>query len=231
MPTSVEVWTGKLQSDNPDWRKAAEWLVRTPGTVRDTGLVKKSPYSSRFTQGPTIVPRVAFFIKQRASTPLGLSRGRLAVQSLRSVQGKKPWKFVPDLQGVVETEFIRPIFTGDNVFPFRIGEPLQAVMPVGKDGVLAQADIDLSPGLQSWWSQATGVWEENRATETMTLAQRLDYQRTLTNSRCQHYGLFTTSPVCTSVPLKFGIGAPSWQAACIGQQQKQSRKVTSCAPY
>ena len=101
------------------------------------------------------------------------------MQSLRSVQEKNPWKSLPDLSGVVETDFVRPFFTGDNVYPFLVGDPILAVIPCDKTSLLNQESIDLYPGLQQWWSQATELWEGNRASDSMSLTERLDYQSTL----------------------------------------------------
>jgi hypothetical protein len=133
MPEEIEIWTGKLDSINASWMAASKWLTRKPGKVRHVGQLTKSPYAPFFTQGATFVPRVAFVVSEKASSPLGISQGRVAVQSLRSVQEKKPWKNLPDLSGVVETEFVRPFFTGDNVYPFRVGKPMLAVIPCDKN--------------------------------------------------------------------------------------------------
>lgn len=179
MPDEIEIWTGKLESINASWTAASGWLTRKPGKVRHVGQMTKSPYAPFFTQGATFVPRVAFVVSEKPSSPLGVSQGRVAVQSLRSVQEKKPWKNLPDLSGVVETEFVRPFFTGDNVYPFRVGTPMLAVIPCDKSALLGQESIDLHPGLQQWWSQATELWDGNRANDGMSLSERLDYQSTL----------------------------------------------------
>jgi SAM-dependent methyltransferase len=179
MPEEVQIWTGKLKSINATWTVASEWLSRKPGKVRHVGELTKSPYAPLFTQGATFVPRVAFVVREQASSPLGISQGRVAVRSLRSVQEKKPWKDLPDLSGVVETEFVRPFFTGDNVYPFLVGKAFLAVIPCDTKTLLIQENVDLYPGLQQWWSQATALWEENRANDAMSLSERLDYQSTL----------------------------------------------------
>ncbi|TIU91642.1 MAG: hypothetical protein E5W09_30460 [Mesorhizobium sp.] len=95
------------------------------------------------------------------------------------MQEKKPWKSLPDISGVVESEFVRPYFTGDNVYPFRTGDPMLAVVPCGVRGKLEQGKIDLHPGLQQWWSRAEEIWNVNRSNGRMSLAERLDYQSTL----------------------------------------------------
>ena len=175
MPLDVEVWTGKLENTNAKWSSASQWLTRKAGKVRHTGMFGKSPYAPHFTQGATFVPRVAFVVQKQETSPLGIPRGRVAIESLRSVQEKKPWKFLPSLSGVVETEFVRPFFSGDNVFPFVVGPSMSAVIPCNRTALMSQDYIDLHPGLQSWWSQAVELWDGNRANESMTLIERLVY--------------------------------------------------------
>jgi hypothetical protein len=74
---------------------------------------------------------------------------------------------------------VRPFYTGDNIFPFRIGAPLLAVVPCGKNGVLQQSQIEAQPGLQQWWEKAESLWMKHRSSERLTLAEQLDYQSKL----------------------------------------------------
>ena len=113
------------------------------------------------------------------NSPLGLSRGKVAIQSRRSAYENPPWKQQPSLSGVVESQFIRPYYTGDNVFPFRIGEPLTAVIPCNDTSLLNEGAIDLYPGLQQWWAQASQMWEEHRSSERLSLMDQLDFQSKL----------------------------------------------------
>lgn len=179
MPEEVQIWNGRLNSTNASWGQASAWLTRTPGKVRHVGQLSKSPYSPLFTQGATFTPRVAFVVEAQQTSPLGLPQGRVSIRSSRSVQEKKPWKDEPDLAGVVETEFVRPFFTGDNIYPFRAGEPLLAVLPCNSRGVLDEGSMELHPGIQQWWHRASEMWEKNRSSERMSLLDRLDYQSTL----------------------------------------------------
>lgn len=179
MPEDVEIWTGKSELVNASWETASPWFTRLPGKVKHTGQVEKSPYAPRFTQGATLLPLVAFLVTEQELSPLGLAKGRMAVRSQRTVNEKKPWKFLPPLSGVVESQFVRPIFSGDNVFPFCPGKPFLAVVPTDTKSVLTQDMIDLHSGLQGWWSQASELWEQNRSSERLTLMERADYQSTL----------------------------------------------------
>lgn len=179
MTNDVEIWTGQLERENAPWSSASEWLTRSPGTVRHSGLLKKSPYAVQFTQGATILPLLAFIVNEKESSPLGMSQGRVSVESRRSILEKKPWKNLPTLSGVVERQFLRPLFAGDKLYPFRIGQPMLAVIPCNDESLLDQDTIDLYPGLRQWWAQASRVWEANRSSERLSLTEQLDFQSKL----------------------------------------------------
>lgn len=179
MPLDAQIWTGKLEEINASWSLAAAWLTREPGQVQISGTLDKSPYAPAFTQGATFVPRLAFVVVERKVSSLGMSHGRTAVESSRSVLEKKPWRHLPNLSGAVETEFLRPFFAGENVYPFRIGSSMLAVLPCDDGGLLSPDQIELHPGLNSWWAGATAMWDTNRASERLSLMERLDYQTTL----------------------------------------------------
>jgi hypothetical protein len=145
MPEEAQIWAGRLQSVNASWASASAWLTRVPGKVRHIGQFSKSPYAPLFTRGATFTPRLAFVVEGQKASPLGVPQERIAVRSSRSVQEKKPWNGVPGLAGVVETEFVRPFFTGENVFPFRVGEALLAVIPCNTGQCLTVAPSSCIP--------------------------------------------------------------------------------------
>ncbi|MER8479742.1 MULTISPECIES: N-6 DNA methylase [unclassified Mesorhizobium] len=179
MPEEAEIWSGRLRTPNSHWEEARLSLVRADGKVRRVGQITKSPYAPAFTQGATFTPRVAFVVEKQEVSPLGRVQGTVAVKSSRSVQEKKPWKDSPAIEGVIESEFVRPYFTGDNVFPYRVGNPLLSVIPCSARELLDQSQIEMHPGLHQWWSRAVELWDSNRSSDRMTLADRLDYQTTL----------------------------------------------------
>jgi SAM-dependent methyltransferase len=179
MPDEVEIWTGRLKRPNAPWSEASAWLTRRPGKVRHVGQLTKSPYAAAFTQGAIFAPRVAFVVERQEASALGLPAGRVAVRSSRSVQEKKPWKELPTLTGVIESEFVRPFYTGDNIFPYRAGGPLLAVVPCGKAGLLQPGQIEMQPGLHQWWAKADELWMANRSSDRLTLTEQLDYQSKL----------------------------------------------------
>jgi SAM-dependent methyltransferase len=179
MPDDVEIWTGQMETANAPWSSARTWVTRSPGKVRHSGLLSRSPYAPDFTQGAILAPQVAFIVKKQESSPLGVSRGRIAVESQRSPYEKKPWKDLPPLSGVVESQFVRPCFSGEKLYPFRMGHSKLSIIPDNGSGLLGQEGIDLHLGLQQWWAQATNMWETHRSSERLSLTEQLDFQSKL----------------------------------------------------
>jgi hypothetical protein len=179
MPLKAEIWSGRLSEPNMPWTEASKTVIRKEGQVKLVGQLTKSPYDPAFTQGAIFAPRMAFVVEEQPATSLGVPAGRKAIKSSRTVQENNPWKLLPDLTGVVETEFIRPFFTGDNAYPYRTGPAQMVVLPIGKSGILQPSQIDLHPGLSQWWERAETLWMEYRSSERLTLMQQLDFQSKL----------------------------------------------------
>jgi hypothetical protein len=107
--------------------------------------------------------------------------GKASVRSLKRANDKKPWKDLPALEGVIETEFIRPVAIGESVLPFRIAEVFEAILPRTPEGLMdGQSDrLDAFEGLASWWRRAEAVWDAHRSSDRLTLVERLDYVHSL----------------------------------------------------
>jgi SAM-dependent methyltransferase len=178
MPLDVSVWTGRVAAQNATWKAVEAGLSQVPGKVQLVSEDANSPWSERFRQGATIVPRMLFFVTRQAVGPLGMPAGKATVRSLQRTNDKKPWKDLPPLEGGVETEFLRPILLGESVLPFRIAETFEAVIPRDREGLMdAQSDrLDAYEGLADWWRRAEAIWEEHRSSDRLTLMQQLDYQ-------------------------------------------------------
>jgi hypothetical protein len=127
------------------------------------------------------VPRFLFLVESANTSPLGAGAGRRAVKSRRSVNEKKPWKDLAGLRGTVERKFIRPLYLGDSILPFRILPAFETVVPWdGKRLLDGNAEhLDLYPGLATWWRRAEDIWTQNRSSERLQLTERLDYRRGL----------------------------------------------------
>lgn len=178
MPEAAEVWTGRLSFTNASWDETSDFLGREAGTLR-RGEISESPYASAFTQGAIFSPHLVFVVAEQGASALGMPAGRTAIQSSRSVYEQKPWKELPDQTGVIETEFLRPFYSGEHVFPFRVEGTGLVAVPCGARGILDEARIQLSPGYSQWWEKAEELWEANRSTDRLSLLQQIDYQSKL----------------------------------------------------
>ena len=179
MPEDAQIWTGQLPSTNAAWEQANEVLTQQSGRLRRSNLLTRSPYAAAFTQGAIFSPHLAFVIAEQISPALGLPAGRISVASSRSVYEKKPWKDLPSLTGVVESDFVRPFYTGKNVYPYRVNDIGKVIVPCDASGMIDKAQIELSPGFNDWWERAERIWEENRTSDRLSLFQQIDYQSKL----------------------------------------------------
>lgn len=202
LPATAEVWKGRLRGRNVTWEVAHKLLRRRLVQPEATIEGSASPYGSRFRQGATILPRVLFLVVRQPAPKLGMPMGKALICSSRSVSEKEPWKDLPRLEGVVETEFLRPVHLGETVLPYRALPPRLAVIPRDAERILDPKgdDVDQYPGLADWWRKASDVWEAHRKKkdkkkdekegksgksgeehEEFTLTQRLDYHAELTS--------------------------------------------------
>lgn len=178
---SAETWAGRLRGRNPSLVEALEYVARREpieGTERSSTV--RSPYAARFTQGATLVPRFLNFVDRDHAGPLGAGAGRTQVRSQRSSNEKKPWKELPGHVGSIETQFLKPVFIGDSILPFRTRPPQTGVIPWDGTSLEETTDIrlDFYPGLAEWWRTAEATWNTHR-TSGMTLLERIDFRRGL----------------------------------------------------
>jgi len=101
------------------------------------------------------------------------------VGSIRSAYEKKPWRDLERLEGIVEEDFIRPVYLGENMLPYRLLQPGSCVVPWDGTQLMdgKSARLDLYPHLARWWRIAEELWLENRSSERLTLLERLDFRR------------------------------------------------------
>ncbi|MFI8815009.1 MULTISPECIES: N-6 DNA methylase [unclassified Streptomyces] len=185
LPTITERWTGKVPGRNSDWAHVEKWIKREDHELGFVGEdLISSPYRKRFWQGASIVPRVLFFVEQQETGPLGLGGGRVAVRSERSSTEKSPWKSLPDMEGVVEKEFVRPALLGESVLPFRLLPPRKVVLPIEGNATLLNGEhphLERYPDLANWWRAAEAQWMANRSSERLTLSAQLDFRHKLSD--------------------------------------------------
>jgi hypothetical protein len=180
MGTDVDVWSGRLPGPDASWDSVKTAISRKPGQAKIAGG-DRSQYADRFSQGATFSPRLLFMVGKLPPGPLGVPAGRVHVRSERNANEKKPWSKLPSMEGIVETEFVRPLLNGEDLLPYIVNTPVFAIVPWDPKGLLpGNGDrIELYPGLADWWQRAQQVWDEHRSSDRLTLIERVDYQREL----------------------------------------------------
>ncbi|MFF5180695.1 N-6 DNA methylase [Micromonospora sp. NPDC000316] len=183
LPSVTERWTGRVPSNAKSWRLVEPLVTREAADlVVSESALTGSPYKARFSQGATIVPRLLFFVESDSGGRLGLGAGRRFVRSSRSNLEKAPWKELPALEGVVETEFIRRVLLGDCLVPYRVLPAKEAVLPLDGSALMTSTEsrLDYYFGLADWWRRAEATWKAHRSSARLTLAEQLDFRHKLT---------------------------------------------------
>ena len=161
-----------------DWRDAPWPEIGDDGT-------RVSPYQQKFRQGATLVPRFLCLVEPAPAGPLGVHPQAPLVESRRSSQEKAPWKDLDPLRGNVEQRFLRPVYLGESVAPFRLLEPPLGVIPWDPklEGMLDAASAGQAghPHLATWMSRAERLWDEHRRSDRLSFGARIDYHRELSS--------------------------------------------------
>ncbi len=202
--------TGRLT-----WNKTRWYFSRLQSTRRRTksaltatasdALSGTNAYSSKFTQGATVVPRNFFFVDVAQDVDRADLRDRvLALESAAAAdrEAKKPWKGLR-IHERAEGSLLYRTAISRNVVPFSLVEPPLVLLPVveeeGKFKVL-DADALTAKGFRfasMWFAQAEELWESHRTERNAenTLGSYLDWQSKLTgqNPRARHLVLYTSS--------------------------------------
>lgn len=180
LPATVQAASGALPRRDATMEQATRALawqeVPWPEVAEDE--TPASPYRNRFHQGATMVPRMLCVVEQASVGAIGGNPAAPVVQSRRTSQEKPPWKTLPPLRDNVESQFLRPLYLGESIAPFRLLEPVLGVIPWEKDSrQLVDAAAAQGRGyvhLARWLRQAERLWREH-SRGGMTLLEQLDY--------------------------------------------------------
>jgi SAM-dependent methyltransferase len=185
LPGDVTRYRGRLPRRDATSEEASAALTTTKERWPAAATLEGgSPYREAFRQGATMVPRMLCVVERVAAGPLGGDARAPVVHSRRTRLEKEPWKSLGPLQSRVEAEFLRPLYLGESVAPFRLLEPALCVIPWDADHrVLLDAGAAQGAGrphLAGWMSSAEALWDANkRGTTTAKLKDWWDYNAKL----------------------------------------------------
>ncbi len=176
MPSTAQRWEGKLKDPAATWEELSPAITRTSGVVvsSENSAGEGSEYRERFSNGANIYPRVLTTVQEAEAPALGVGIGRRAVRSSKGIYGNEPWKSMPDLEGVIETQFVHPLLLGESIMPFWQREPAEAVLPLRSGRMMTDEQIGDHDGLRRWWTEARRLWTENQKT-ALTLDENVDH--------------------------------------------------------
>ena len=183
LPAKVTAYSGQLPRRDASAIEAEGHLSSWQSSWPEGNESRIAGYSDRFRQGATVVPRFLFLIERASAGRLGSNPDAPIVESRRSNLEKPPWKALEPLRGPIEKQFLRPLYLGESIAPFRLLEPVQAVIPwdQAKPGLL-DSDSAQRGGyrhLAKWMKDAEALWNE-RGKKRMSLLERLDFYGNLT---------------------------------------------------
>lgn len=187
MPDMVHAYSGTLpMRDAPeeiaDKRLKVGEGLKAPQAGEFTG---GSVYRASFRQGATLVPRMLSLVERKSMGRLGPDPSAPMVVSRRSVTEKRPWRDLPGVESQVEQDFLRPVLLGESILPFRMFQLFEGVIPATPVGEIMDARMAAGEGrdfnrLAGWMRAAEATWKAHSA-DTMTLTDRWNFQRGLSN--------------------------------------------------
>jgi hypothetical protein len=100
------------------------------------------------------------------------------VRGRTSKQDKKPWKDLEPLEGPVEAEFLRPVYLGESIAPYRVLSHVTGIIPwnpnkrevMDKDGAYSVGKRLLA----EWLTKAENIWDQH-SSGAMNWRAQCDY--------------------------------------------------------
>lgn len=178
LPLESVRWSGKASNNSFGDKN----LIVSKSELVPIDQSKRSAYSKTFMNGAILSPRVLFHVEEMdAPEKIGFTTGKTRVRSARSKNEKPPWTGIPRIEGMIESNFVKRVVNGNNLFPFQIAGYSKAVLPVTKRKVLkSEEERKLYPLLEARWYQIENLWRK-QDTSGLSLTEQIDYRGKLSN--------------------------------------------------
>jgi hypothetical protein len=185
LPDRVRAYSGTLplRDAHEDVADALLKVVDNAPALDEAKHKGGSSYREAFRNGATLFPRMLVLVERALTGRIGADPSTPPVQSRRSSQEKQPWKNLPGIESRVEAEFLRPIFLGESILPYRVFRSFEGVVPVTERGEVLSAKTALDRGfdhLASWMRKAEAVWDGSKRSG-MKLNELFDYFKQLSS--------------------------------------------------
>ncbi|MCD6599804.1 MAG: hypothetical protein J7L19_04475, partial [Dehalococcoidia bacterium] len=179
LPSRVQVAAGILPRRDASEPEASQYLSWHDDVWPSERVNRVTEgYAASFRDGATVFPRVLFTVRKVETGMLGANATAPVVESRRTNLEKPPWKDIRSLRGNIETDFLRPLYLGESIAPFRVLSQILSVVPwEAKRRRLLTATEAQSRGyahLAGWLTEAERMWSQHSSGKR-TLLEQLDY--------------------------------------------------------
>ena len=212
LPGNVQAFKGNLPRRDADESEADAHLMETaapwPAEAAHEG---GSSYRERFRNGATLFPRRLVLVQSVQPTGIlppnpktPLVRGRTGNQD------KEPWRGIDPPQSTLESSFLYPVLLGESVAPFRVLEPLQAVVPWDTERHELMDAIMAArrgyPRLARWLETTGKLWDRHKRSKLSFLEQ------------CDYYGKLSSQFPIPAVRVVYTKAGSNLAAAVVRDQ-------------
>lgn len=188
-PARVTVFSGHLPSKDAPEALADRHIRTADAPAPRVAGPAASPYRGRFRNGATLYPRILCLVERAEQARIGINpRMPLVRSEARARKGR--WREVAPLRGPIEAPFLRPVYLGESIAPFRVLGPAEGIVPVTDEAALLDADEAGERGLnglEAWLRTAERHWSA-LSSERTSLRQQIDHYGKLS-------GQFPIAPV------------------------------------
>ena len=179
LPATVLYFSGRLshRDANANEARAAlkEWRASWPSELEDD---LASAYKDRFRNGAVLWPRRLIIVNEIAQGRLGANPAVPIVQGRVTNLDKKPWNEIAPIRGPIEREFLKAVYLGESIAPYRLLEPVTGVIPIEpKSKIVMDAAKAASKGyarLSEFLSEAERAWRTH-SKKARTFTQQIDF--------------------------------------------------------
>lgn len=176
-PPRMTAFAGRLPfKDAPE--ELADRHLRTAevDAPRAANFAAGSPYRGTFRNGATLYPRILCLVTRVKNSKIGVNRNSPLVTS-EDRDRKNGWKHVSALRGPIEVQFLRPIYLGESIAPYRVLGSSEGVVPMLTDGTVLSADQARDrafPNVANWLQTAERLWGAI-SSEKKSFKQQIDH--------------------------------------------------------
>lgn len=204
LPATVRTFRGHLPRRDAHEDEAARALLETAEPWPTATEGGGSPYGARFNAGAKLDPRRLVLVNRMPAGKLGDNPAAPLVEGRTGRLDKAPWKNIAPPRGPVEAEYLRPVYLGESIGPYRVFGPALGVIPCDPaTGDLIDSRAAAVGGhgnLSGWLEKAESLWDRH-GKGTSRFQEKLDF-----------YGLLSKQfPIA---PLKIVYAKAGKQPAC-----------------